>query len=99
VKVYLIPVPNYDGPGPQEVMAKQLQSNREIDLLQFLDSRSLRLDPWNPSPPLISIVNGGDCESDNPLALFDPLVAYNSQPLVTVEEALDFFMQLLQVRV
>jgi hypothetical protein len=78
-------------------MAKRLLSNREIDLLQHLDFRALRLDPWNPSPPLISIVNGDDCQADDPLAIFDPLVAYDSQPLETVEEALDFLMQLLQV--
>ena len=75
-------------------MAKRLQSTREIELLQHLNASPLRLDPWNPSAPLISIVNADD--DDEPLAVFEPLVAYDAQPLATVEEALDFFMQLLQ---
>jgi len=54
-----------------------------------------RYDPWNPSPPLLSIVND-DENSDEPLAIFDPLVEYSSKPFATVEEVLDFVMQLLQ---
>lgn len=77
-------------------MTKRLQSTREIELLQHLNSSPLRVDPWNPSPPLVSIVNADDCDSDEPLAIFEPLVSYDSEPLGTVEEALDFFMQLLQ---
>lgn len=89
-------ITNRDPTGPQEVMVKQLQSTRELELLQELNSSALRLDPWNPSPPLISIVNADDYNSDEPLAIFEPLVPYDSQPIGTVEEALDFTMQLLQ---
>jgi hypothetical protein len=75
-----------------------MQSNREIELVQYLNNPVLRYDPWNPAPPLLSIVNDDNHDSDEPLAIFDPLVAYDSKPLSTVEEALDLMMQLLQVR-
>ncbi|KAG8835238.1 hypothetical protein FRC18_000788 [Serendipita sp. 400] len=47
---------------PRQVMTKTVQSNREIELLQYLNTPSSRYDPWNPSPPLISIVNADECD-------------------------------------
>jgi len=95
-QIFLRSVWNRDTRGHHDVMAKRMQSNREIELVQYLNNPVLRYDPWNPAPPLLSIVNDDNHDSDEPLAIFDPLVAYDSKPLSTVEEALDLMMQLLQ---
>jgi hypothetical protein len=93
-------------------MVKRIQSSRELNLLQYLNTPGMRYDPWNPSAPLLSIVAGEatdyikDEDSDNeseeeeePWAVLDPLGPYDAQPFATVEEALDFVMQLLQVSI
>lgn len=95
-QVFMRTVWNRDTRQHDEVMAKRLQSNREIELLQYLNTPVLRHDPWNPSPPLHSIVNN-ETNPDEPLAIFDPLVAHDSKPFATVEAVFDFVMQLLQV--
>ncbi|PVF97625.1 hypothetical protein CPB86DRAFT_785568 [Serendipita vermifera] len=93
-------------------MVKRIQSSRELNLLQYLNTPSMQYDPWNPSAPLLSIVNGEPSQTNNndsgneiasdsedeeePWAVLDPLTQFDAQPLATVEEALDFVMQLLQ---
>ena len=83
----------------------------ELALWRYLNNSSLRRDPWNPSPPVLSIIDrelprhsqiGGmeaelDDGEDEAYIVMDRLYHLQDNPLKSTGDWVDFVRQMLQV--
>jgi hypothetical protein len=70
------------------------KSSDESLLLRAINQPHLRLDPWNAAPHTLAAVERGDYV----YLCMKQLSEYDDPPLLTVEHYIDFFRQVLEVR-
>ena len=78
------------------LMIKRLKNSAvEAQILFSAHNPSLREDPWNAVPHIMGVVERGEWV----YICMKQLSEYNNPPLVTVEHYVDFFRQVLEVRI
>ncbi|KAF8486596.1 hypothetical protein JB92DRAFT_3148564 [Gautieria morchelliformis] len=104
----------YDFPSSYPLLVRHLPSTvtygRELALWRYLNDAPLRRDPWNPSPPVLSIIERelpistaeclsqteADSGEDAAYIVMDRLYRLQDNPLKSVGDWIDFIRQLLQ---
>lgn len=76
--------------------------SRELALWRYLNDPSLRRDPWNPSPPVLSIIereihSTADDVDDEVYIAMDRLYRLQDNPMKRAGDWIDFVRQMLQV--
>jgi hypothetical protein len=76
--------------------------SRELAIWRYLNDPSLRRDPWNPSPPALSIIEReihssvDDGEAEAYIAM-DRMYRLQDNPMMCTSDWVDFVRQMLQV--
>ena len=78
-------------------MLKRAETLQEVSILEHLNSEELRRDPWNPTAPLLAVVNANDPDDDAAVLILERLQPYDAVPCKTVRDVVDLTRQLLQV--
>ena len=83
-----------EGPWRSLMVRRLGRSSQELFLLLGLNMPELREDPWNPAPHIVRAI-----EKDGQVYLFlQRLSNYIKPPLLNVAHYIDFFRQVLEVR-
>ncbi|KXN81853.1 hypothetical protein AN958_03622 [Leucoagaricus sp. SymC.cos] len=78
------------------LMIKRIaRDSQEVSLLLELNTPELRQDPWNPCPHVLRAVDH-DAASEHLFVCMERLHEYNSPPMSTVAQYIDFFRQILE---
>jgi hypothetical protein len=78
-------------------MLKRAETLQEVSMVEHLNSEELRRDPWNPTAPLLAVVNANDPDDDAAVLILERLQPYDAVPCETVRDVVDLARQLLQV--
>lgn len=71
------------------------RDSTEVSLLLELNLADLRQDPWNPCPHILQVVDH-DPNSEYLYLCMERLIEYNTPPMSTVAQYIDFFRQILE---
>lgn len=78
-------------------MLKRAETLQEVSMVEHLNSEELRRDPWNPTVPLLTIVNANEPDDEAAILILERLQPCEAVPFKTVRDAVDLTRQLLQV--
>ncbi|KAF9443986.1 hypothetical protein P691DRAFT_678459 [Macrolepiota fuliginosa MF-IS2] len=81
--------------GPPLMIKRVLRDSTELSILLDLNSADLRHDPWNPCPHILQVVDH-DPKSPYLYLCMERLTEYNTPPMSTVAQYIDFFRQVLE---